>query len=95
MSDSTVTVTASETATVTTSETVTATATYKTNQQREEEEWKALQRLALDYDDTKTFEENEEINPDVAYAWERVGEIKLKEKMELMRKVYASMGINI
>jgi hypothetical protein len=77
------------------SESETATTTYKTKQQREEEEWKALQRLALDYDDTKTFGENEEINPDVAYAWERVGEIKLKEKMELMRKVYASMGINI
>jgi hypothetical protein len=79
--------------TATTSET--ATATYKTKQQREEEEWKNIQRLALDYDDTKTFDENEEINPDVAYAWERVGERKLKEKMELMRKVYASMGINI
>lgn len=86
---------ASETARASESETATATATYKTKQQREEEEWKALQRLALDYDDTKTFGENEEINPDVAYAWERVGEIKLKEKMELMRKVYASMGINI
>lgn len=86
--------TTNETALATANETALA-ATYKTNQQREEEEWKALQRLDLDYDDTKTFDENEEINPDVAYAWERVGEIKLKEKMELMRKVYASMGINI
>lgn len=86
--------TTNETELATANETALA-ATYKTNQQREEEEWKALQRLALDYDDTKTFDENEEINPDVAYAWERVGEIKLKEKMELMRKVYASMGINI
>jgi hypothetical protein len=85
------------TATASASETATATApaTYKTKQQREEEGWKNIQRLALDYDDTKTFGENEEINSEVASAWEMVGERKLKEKMELMRKVYASMGINI
>ena len=52
-----------------------------------------MQRLALDYDETKTFEENEEINSEVAYAWERVGERKLKEKYELMMKLYESMGI--
>ena len=79
-----------------TNETVTHEHTaYKTEKQREEDEWKAIQRLALDYDDTKTFEENEEINPNVAYAWERAGERKLKEKMELIQRVYASMGIII
>jgi hypothetical protein len=62
-------------------------------QHAEEQDWKNIQRLALDYDETKTFEENEEINSEVAYAWERVGERKLKEKYELMMKLYESMGI--
>lgn len=56
---------------------------------------KNIQRLVLDYDDSKTFGVNEEINPRVASAWDMVGERKLKENIELMRKVYAIMGINI
>jgi hypothetical protein len=58
-----------------------------------ENEWKELEELAAKYDTTKTFEENEAINCEMAYAWERVCEKKLKEQIELLKQKYAQMGL--
>lgn len=55
--------------------------------------WKEVEEAALKYDTTKSYEENEKINPDAALAYELVNERRMKEMYNMLQTKYASMGI--